>query len=69
MKQTRPKIDPDLVPFIQDYANKHCNGRLTKAVDWLLRDALDYYENTGVVKYHLKQVGHLKIKKETKSEH
>lgn len=38
MKQKRPKIDPELQRPLQDYANHHYNGNVTRAVNELIRE-------------------------------
>lgn len=37
----RTKIDSDLEQKIQDFANKHFDGNFTKAVNYLLRCAIE----------------------------
>lgn len=40
-KKKRPKIDKDIEPLVQAYANKHFNGNFTKAVNYLIGLSLD----------------------------
>lgn len=46
MKQKRPKIDSELQRPLQDYANLHYDGNVTRAVNELIRENV-FKDKTG----------------------
>lgn len=42
MKQKRPKIDSELQRPLQDYANLHYDGNVTRAVNELIREKVSF---------------------------